>query len=355
MAVIVLLICIFLSTFLCTAGMRWYAIEHHVLDIPNARSSHDHPIPHGRGAGIVINCLASYIVLGVFHTIPSSLVSGFVGAGLLVAGIGFCDDHGHVPPHWRIIVHFLAAIWAWFFIGDFSINSHLAISDWLLSVFLIVSVVWVLNLYNFMDGIDAIAGTEAVFVGLSAAIFFGLNGSSALAMLSVFFVAATMGFLVWNLPPARIFMGDVGSGFLGVIIGLLALAGIMSGTVNIWVWIILLGTFLVDATVTVVRRIINGAKYCEAHRSHAYQHLAIRWKSHRNVTLAVLATNLFWLFPLAYIAWRWSQLGGIIAVFALAPLVWIVFKLGAGKESTGITLQTSMNSRGRRGLTASSE
>lgn len=321
-----------LISLLLTPLIRRIAIKRQLVDIPNLRSSHERPTPRGGGLAIVVGCLVSLILLGIFHYVSFCLVVGFVVGGLLVAAISFLDDHGHVSPYWRVAVHFVAAISAYFFIGGATLVFHMSFTGWLFSAFLVVSVVWVLNLYNFMDGVDGIAGAETVFVGVSSAIFFGINDVPDMAQISVLLVAATTGFLVWNLPPASIFMGDVGSGFLGIFIGLLALAGIMSGAVNIWVWVILLGVFLVDATVTIGRRIICGSKWWEAHRSHAYQHLAIKWKSHGKVTLAVTCINVFWLFPWAFAAWCSPLKGFFFALIAYTPLIWLTIHFKAGKE-----------------------
>ncbi len=329
----------FIGSLLLTPLIRRFALKSRLVDVPNIRSSHERPTARGGGLAIVVTYFAALIGLFLIDYVPLYLVVAFAVAGLPVAAVGFWDDHGHVPPRWRIVVHFVAAISAWVLISDVTMHSRLPLLWWFFNVFLIVSVVWMLNLYNFMDGIDAIAGAETIFVTAGAALLFSLSGSRDLAMLAALLAVSTTGFLVWNLPPARIFLGDVGSGFLGIAIGMLALAGIKSGTVNIWGWLILLGVFLVDATLTVARRMMRGAKWYEAHRSHAYQHLAIRWKSHGKVTLAVTAINIFWLFPWAFAAWRRPQWGALYTALALAPLVCAALKLGAGKDLAGTTPQ----------------
>jgi Fuc2NAc and GlcNAc transferase len=144
--------------------------------------------------------------------------------------------------------------------------------------------------------------------------------------------AATLGFLPWNWPPARIFMGDVGSGFLGFNLAVLALYTVHTGALTVWSWLILLGVFIVDATVTLLRRIVRGERWYVAHRNHAYQHAAIRWRSHRRVTLTVLAINLAWLIPLAWFVNRCPQLGIIAVSLALAPLIVWALALGAGQS-----------------------
>ena len=161
-----------------------------------------------------------------------------------------------------------------------------------------MGIVWALDLFNFMDGIDGIAAGEAVFVCLAAVLTAALAGGALTNNpAALLLAAASLGLLIWNWPPARIFMGDVGSGFLGFAIAVLALAEARHNDVALLVWAILGAFFVADSGVTLVRRMLRRARLHEAHRTHAYQHLAQRWRSHRLVTLAVLLGNLLWLLP----------------------------------------------------------
>jgi Fuc2NAc and GlcNAc transferase len=143
--------------------------------------------------------------------------------------------------------------------------------------------------------------------------------------------AAAAGFLLWNWPPAKIFMGDVGSGYLGYVLAILALAATIRDPVAVWVWLILGGAFFVDATVTLARRTIRGDRLYEAHRSHAYQWLARRWGSHLPVTVTLLALNLLWLFPAAWLAERYPALALWILIAAYLPLIVLALVAGAGR------------------------
>src|SRR5690606_7293985 len=133
-------------------------------------------------------------------------------------------------------------------------------------------IVWMINLYNFMDGIDGIAATETVMVCALAGILLLASGASIIAWTAWALAAACLGFLRWNWAPAQIFMGDVGSGFLGYCIAMLAIVSSREGSFPLWVWLILLGAFVVDAGVTLLRRMKQRLKWYEAHHSHAYQH-----------------------------------------------------------------------------------
>jgi Fuc2NAc and GlcNAc transferase len=142
--------------------------------------------------------------------------------------------------------------------------------------------------------------------------------------------ASILGFLVFNWPPAKIFMGDAGSNFLGFMLGALALITASTGLINLWGWLILLAIFIGDSTLTLLRRVKQGDKLYEAHRSHAYQILSRRWNSHVPVTLLVLCVNLIWLLPLAWAASVWPAEGILLCLLAYAPLLWFMYQVGAG-------------------------
>jgi Fuc2NAc and GlcNAc transferase len=185
-----------------------------------------------------------------------------------------------------------------------------------------------------MDGTDGIASSEAVFVCLAGAILHNhvlsdINFSSAAVILA----ASTFGFLVFNWSPAKIFMGDVGSGFLGIVIGGLSLIAAKQDPELLWVWIILLAVFVSDATITLIRRLLRKQKPHVAHRSHAYQHLAIRLNSHAKVALLVLAVNLVWLLPIAFLVADKQLDGATGVIIAYVPLFVAALALGAGKDS----------------------
>ena len=159
-----------------------------------------------------------------------------------------------------------------------------------------------------MDGIDGIAGIEALSATLSAGLLvIFVLGDHAIADINFLMSAAVAGFLIWNFPPAKIFMGDAGSGFLGLVLGALVLLNTHIAPQMLWVWLILLGVFIVDATYTLIRRLIRGDRIYEAHRSHAYQYASRKYGSHLPVTLAVLAINIFWLAPWSFaVAFRFG-------------------------------------------------
>jgi len=319
-----------------TGLLRRYALARSLMDVPNARSSHSLPTPRGGGVAILVAFLLGLnIAFFAEFGIPANLFYALLGAGAGIALLGFLDDHGHIAARWRLLGHFAAAIWALFWLNGLPPIDALGFSldlGWVGHVLAAVYLVWLLNLYNFMDGIDGIASVEAICVCLGGALL-GIAGSSQPTefVAPLLLAAAVAGFLFWNFPPARIFMGDAGSGFLGITLGVLSLQAAWVAPQFLWSWLILLGVFIVDATFTLLRRLMRGDKVYEAHRSHAYQYASRRFGRHLPVTLAVAALNLFWLLPIAL--WvGWGGLDGLVGLFiAYAPLIGLAVKYKAGE------------------------
>ncbi|MDG9874326.1 glycosyltransferase family 4 protein [Pseudomonas juntendi] len=318
-----------------TAALRRYALSRSLMDIPNARSSHTLPTPRGGGLSFVVAFLLAALCMAIAGPIAPSVVVGVLGAGGLVAVIGFMDDHGHIAARWRLLGHFAAAAWGLAWLGGMppiSVFGFTLAPLWLSSLFGALYLVWLLNLYNFMDGIDGLASVEAICVCVGASLLYWVIDHAHHAWLPLLLAATVAGFLCWNFPPARIFMGDAGSGFLGMVLGLLAL---LAGWVNpllFWGWLILLGVFVVDATFTLVRRLLRGDKVYQAHRSHAYQYATRHHGSHRTVTLAVAAINLGWLLPVAMVVVVFQLDGALGTLVAYVPLIVLALIYKAGEK-----------------------
>ncbi len=279
---------------LITAGVRHYAVRHAVLDIPNERSSHTVPTPRGGGLGIVLATTSAFAAGAYVGWLDWEVFLALVGGGSVVAGIGLADDHRPIPAAVRLAVHFGAALWAVHLLGGVPElrvgNSVLALGPlgWVAGA---LGIVWLINLYNFMDGIDGIAAAEAASVGAFAALLAGFTGHVGIAFASAVIAAAAAAFLIWNWSPARIFMGDVGSGFLGYTLIVLALASERQAGPPLLVWLILLGVFVLDATVTLVRRVARGEPWAAPHRRHAYQRAVQSGMTHGRVSAYVLIIN----------------------------------------------------------------
>ena len=326
----------FACSWVLTAAVRRSAMAAQMLDHPNERSSHTRPTPRGGGLAVVCTFLGLVVLMFATEAIPVGLALSLVGSGLIVAGVGFLDDRAHLPARVRFLAHSAAAILA---LGAMQgippvpVFGHSVDLGWPGLVLAVVYLVWMVNLYNFMDGIDGIAGIEAVTVALGGALCWWLATATAHWFVPVAFASCVAGFLAWNYPPAKIFMGDAGSGFIGIVLGILSLWTAQEIAQVFWSWFILLGCFMVDATTTLVRRVRRGDKFNEAHRSHAYQYAARKHGSHRNVSLACGFINLVWLLPLALLV-AMRKLDGVAGVIlAYAPLVWLAFHYKAGARA----------------------
>lgn len=325
-----LLFAVFAVSWTLTLILRRYALAKSLMDIPNERSSHSIPTPRGGGVAIVIAFLLALPVLAGLDLLGSAALYGLFGSGLLVAIIGFADDHGHIPARWRLLGHFVAAAWALFWLNGLAPIELFGLTvdlGWCGNILALVYLVWMLNLYNFMDGIDGLASAEAISVCLGMCLVYWFSGNGELVWAPLILAAAVAGFLWWNFPPAKIFMGDAGSGFLGLTIGGVALLSSANKPVFLWCWLILLGAFIVDATFTLLARIIEGARIYEAHRTHAYQYAARKYNSHSLVTGSVLLLNAVWLLPIAALVGVNLVQGAIGLLIAYVPLVVVVYKL----------------------------
>ena len=240
-----------LVSWFLTGAMRRYALRSELLDVPNERSLHRTPIPRGGGVAVVLVTLAGLTTAGLLSKIPADVAWALGGGGALVAAVGWLDDRRSVSARVRATVHAAAACWAAYWIWGELTPAALAG---------VVCIMWAINLYNFMDGIDGLAGAEASSIGLIAGALFLMAGRNDLAAVAFLVAAAAMGFLGWNWPPARIFMGDVGSGFLGFMFGALSLIAGRSGALPLALCLLLAGVFAFDATITLLRRAARGER-----------------------------------------------------------------------------------------------
>jgi len=308
------------------------------MDIPNERSSHITPTPRGGGIAFVTTSLIGFLLLLLNDALNATELFALCCAGSIVAIAGHLDDRQKISGATvRLVLHAISAV---ILIIGVGIPSELALFDQTVntgiigSILGVVYLVWLLNLFNFMDGTDGIAASEAIFVVLAGAflsyhVLSDANHSAAAITLA----ASTFGFILYNWSPAKIFMGDVGSGFLGIVIGGLSLIAANQDRELLWVWIILLAAFVSDATVTLIRRLLRKQKPHVAHRSHAYQHLAIGLNSHAKVALLVLAVNIAWLLPIAFLVADKQVAGTTGVIIAYVPLLIAALAFGAGKDS----------------------
>jgi Fuc2NAc and GlcNAc transferase len=248
----------------------------------------------------------------------------------LIALLGIADDLLNLKVGLRLTLQFILAGLGVFFIG---IDTHLPIAlQGLMVVIMVFFLVWMTNLYNFMDGINGLAALEAISVCFGMALIYWMADASEGSLYLLLIIAAsTCGFLYWNFPKAKLFMGDAGSLFLGLCLGLLALENLVENNNLVAAWVIMLGVFIVDASYTLFYRIITRQAFHQAHRTHAYQKIAISLSSHTRTTLSVVAINLIWLLPLAA-ATATTKLHPVAAILvAYAPLLLLTIKYKAGR------------------------
>jgi len=302
-----------------------FARRPHLLATPNERSSHTEPTPTMGGVVMALVVVAYFAQLA---SVDPRIGWGLCGACAAVAGVGLWDDLRGLGARFRIVVHALAAamvLWA----------LQLPLQIWALAV-LLVAVVWFINLYNFMDGIDGYAAVQALVFCLGAHIVAG-GVAGWTGDLLWLLAGATLAFLGFNWPPAKIFMGDVGSGFLGLLIAALSLYMWQAADVPLVASLILLTGFWFDATYTLCVRIVTRQEFTQAHRQHLYQHLAMR-RGHLWTTMAFLSYAAVWLIPLAWFASNFTELIFVQTAALIAAV--LPMALGCWRLQAGFNAQT---------------
>ena len=276
-----------------TYFIRSFALKKELLDHPNARSSHQTPTPKGGGLAII---LVFYTALGILffsHTIDTRLFFALLSA-LPIAVVSLVDDIRPLSAKIRFGIQLLSALSALYFLGGITsvdLGLFTLESSWL-NLFALLTIIWLTNLYNFLDGIDGYAGAEAVFAGLGAYLIFHNDVALVLA-------AASAGFLVFNWHKASIFMGDVGSAPLGFIFAVLLFYD--AQTPHFLAWLMLLSLFWFDATLTLIRRAKQGERLSQAHKKHAYQRLVQSGKTHAQVVWLAMGVNILMLTALYFV------------------------------------------------------
>jgi Fuc2NAc and GlcNAc transferase len=312
-----------------------FAGRRQLLDIPNERSSHDLPVPRGGGIAVILSFTTGMAFVSYLGMLDTQLLSAVSVGAVLLGLIGVADDYRDIPPAWRLLVHALVAGWALYSLDGISGELLPGVPPILRNLLGLVSTIWLINLFNFMDGIDGIAGIETITVCIGGIILRIYGDSEASAWIPyAILLAGVAGFLFWNYPPARLFLGDSGSGFLGFMMAVFCVQAAHEERLLFWAWIILLAAFIADSGVTLARRLGRREPLHVAHRRHAYQFASRKYGAHAPVSLAVGAINLVWLLPLALLvaSRRMSVLPALL--IAYAPLIWLAihFKAGACEE-----------------------
>ena len=305
------------------------AINLGILANPNFRTLHETSVP--RGAGIVFS---STFVLGVFVLFYFNFLSkdlffilGFGGAMATIFGL--IDDIFDIRAIHKFLIQICLSIWMLIFFDDGALFSEVGFLATIKILLFFLFIVWMINAYNFMDGIDGMAISGAFYVSFTLTLITLItNGSLELVVLFTLLMASTGAFMLFNWPPASIFMGDSGSIFLGYLFGSFILITIIKDEISLWTWLVIFGYFFADTTVTQIARIILVKNFLKPHRSHAYQNLARITGSHLKVTGWVTFYHIFWLLPLSIWTVLIPNMELIAVFFAIIPGFIIAYRYG---------------------------
>lgn len=302
--------------------LRWGAAG--PLDLPNQRSLHATPVPRSGGVGIMAGVMVGFVAMAPAFS--------FVAGLLLLTLVSWWDDRRSLPAAVRFACHFVAA-------GLVVAAVFPDVTIWNLLLALLF-IVWMTNLYNFMDGANGLAGGMAVFGFGAYAVAAGLSGEMNLAVWAACIAAAAAGFLLFNFDPARIFMGDVGSIPLGFLAASLGLVGIQREVWPLWFPVLVFAPFIVDATVTLLRRAWRREKIWQAHREHYYQRLVCSGWSHRKLALheyalmVVISASACWMLGWPPVA----QAAGLA--------VWLLVLGGLMRKIDGLAIKVAKSAPG---------
>jgi len=329
-----------LAAFALSLGVTWlgirYARRRNLIDHPGQRRSHRVPTPRGGGIGIVVATLAIFVaemVLLPRDALPD--LGACVLALVLVAAVGWIDDHGGLAARWRLLAHFVAAGLILFALS-FQPASIILDAHGLVQVLVVgmawVGLVWSINLHNFMDGIDGILAFQALFVFTAFAALCAYAGADADAWHLAALAAAVAAFIPFNFPQARVFMGDVGSGVLGLLIGLSSLRLLSIDEIDATSGLIACSGFVIDASCNLLSRMWRGRRWYSAHREHLYQWLVRSGMSHARVVVWYTGWNLVAVAPVLWLLNRGLHpaapfgAAAVLLVYGVGIALWIFGK-----------------------------
>jgi len=326
----------FVVTVILTFFYKRIANRIRVFAKPNYRSSHNSPIP--TGGGIIISFVyiwSAIYFLFFIEKVPSEIFQIAVGiamGGIAITIVGFIDDVVETRALTKLFLQIMLSMWIIFLFLENLQTMFEVISGffyWPLIFLALFLLVWLINVFNFMDAIDGMALSGSILIACSAAlIILTFQGNNENSVMFFLLGIICLGFLLFNFPPASIFMGDSGSLFLGYIFGCLIVKTIVDNDINIWTWLIILGHFLTETTLTTLLRIKLTRNWYKAHRSLPYQNIARILGSHRKVTVGSIIFHLVWLLPLAFISAHNPEMGLMLFLLAIFPVVLVTLRFG---------------------------
>lgn len=333
------LIALALTAVVSVAGATWYfrhAAVHGPYAVPNHRSLHQQVIPRGGGIVGAVATLTGMLLVyfGGALGLPSPWV--FLGGGVALAGMGMADDRLDIAPRYRLAVQIAAAASLPVFLGPIprlDLGFVGFALGWPGSILVLGLVVWFYNLYNFIDGTDGMASTATAFIGLLMGGALWWKGQRDLAMILGMLAVSNVGFLRYNWPPARMFMGDAGTSFIAYLLSALIWISVSRDPGVLWIWLTACVAYFSDTTTTTFTRLLTTPRWYSAHRSHAYQNLARIWNSHLRILRVVLAIDLLWALPMVGLIFVFPASAPWLTLVAYVPVVALCYKFGPRFEN----------------------
>ncbi len=295
-------------SFLLTGAATWYAGKRQLIDYPGERHSHTHATPRGGGAGLVASWLLTPLLFFPGE-LPAWWLNCMLPGAVALALMGGWDDHASLSVRLRLCVQLAVSIFlVWSAVADGWIQG----AAWMIGSGLFV--MWMINLYNFMDGSNGMAGLQGIFGSVVLGVLFYQSGDTAFAWLAFALGASCAGFLPWNLGDAKVFMGDVGSLALGFVFAAMLLYGAGTGAFSKPVALMVMLLFLTDASLTLLWRVIRGERWYNPHRQHLYQRMILHGMTHGRVASVYQAVNLVLVLPGILLAARFTELAWAFAL-----------------------------------------
>ena len=318
----------FVASTALTLVYKKIATDLNILSVKNHRTLHYLPTP--RGGGIVFSLLSILAIFLIFWNwqLTEELLLALVVGGFTATLFGFVDDIKNIRARFKLIIQFSLACWVvcCLYFGELL---SLGLTPLYITIPILLFMVWIINAYNFLDGIDGMAASGSIFISMALAlVLFLTDGPIEIIAIFILMASTIIGFILFNWPPATIFMGDAGSVFLGYTFGVLSLFTVLNNDISIWVWLTVFGYFFADTMVTQIIRVVLVKKWYLAHRSHAYQNLARITESHLKVTSGVILYNIIWILPLTIWAALQPEIEILAAILAITPAVVVSYKYG---------------------------
>jgi len=331
LSLVIIFLTLTLTSYLACRYLVYFSHKHSILDETTQRSSHSHPTPRIGGISFTLLILLTINIFFYFEELALNYYLALLIPTSLVAAISVVDDlRKGISRIVRLSTHLIASVLALTLVGLAPNTAHTLI------IFCVsaIAIAWFINLFNFMDGIDGIAATEAIFIigALAGYSFFAEEAHWGILQLMI--LAPILGFAIINWQPARIFMGDIGSTFLGMLIPISLIISVQQDLLTVWSAIILTSSFLMDSSWTLLIRFTTGQKWHEPHRSHLYQIMSRKMGSHRRVCILNLLLNMIWTLPISIAATIFPNFGQLFTLLALLPILVLCIMHRSGQTAS---------------------